>query len=397
MADSKKYIGIYDTLEDVQDALDNGQLSKPYVAKTMDNGHLDYNSLSPVDYSQYWCTYYPIDAKIYVKTKNFWTYNTTEYTGGDGKIPKADFPDFYGAGSGIYNYNELASNVVKFKYFQFDSTSATTDFTYAWRNCSSLKEFPMIDTSKGTDFESTWEGCSSLTTFPMLNLSSGIKIASAWKNCSKLTEFPLLDVSQGTNFAYAWMGCSNLTEFPSLNMGKGTNFSNTWEGCSSLKEFPLIDTSKGSNFAYAWHGCRALTSFPQLDLSNGTEFQSTWNGCSSLKEFPALDLSKGVNFTNAWLDCSAMTTMPQLDLSAGTNFSWPFGGCDNLTTLGGFGAISADIDLSPCTKLTVDSLMNVITQAATVTGKTMTLGSTNLAKLSDEQKAVATSKGWTLA
>ena len=41
--------------------------------------------------------------------------------------------------------------------------------------------------------------------------------------------------------------------------------------------------------------------------------------------------------------------------------------------------------------------MNVINQAATVTDKTMTLGSENLAKLTDEQKAVATSKGWTLA
>ena len=66
MADSKKYIGIYNSLDDVQDALDNGQLSNPYVAKTMDNGQLDYNSLSPVDYSQYWCTYYPIDAKIFL-------------------------------------------------------------------------------------------------------------------------------------------------------------------------------------------------------------------------------------------------------------------------------------------------------------------------------------------
>ena len=393
MADSKKYIGIYDTLEDVQDALDNGQLSKPYVAKTMDNGQIDYNSLSPVDYSQYWCTYYPLDAKIWVKTSAQYS-NYTEYTGGDGKIPKSDFPDFYGAGSNGFN---ASSTVEKFKYFQFDSTSATTDFAYAWQGCSSLTSFPLIDTSKGTTFETTWKGCSSLTEFPLLDLHNGTKFHETWQNCSSLTSFPLINTSNGTQFSYTWDGCSGLTSFPLINTAKGTNFSNTWKGCSSLKEFPLIDTSKGVDFAYAWHGCRALTSFPQLDLSNGTEFQSTWNGCSSLKEFPALDLSKGVNFTNAWLDCSAMTTMPQLDLSAGTNFSWPFGGCDNLTTLGGFGAISADINLSPCTKLTVESLMNVITQAATVTGKTMTLGSTNLAKLTDEQKAVATSKGWTLA
>ena len=274
MADSKKYIGIYDTLEDVQDALDNGQLSKPYVAKTMDNGQIDYNSLSPVDYSQYWCTYYPIDAKIWVKNYEGEYGSPIEYTGGDGKIPKADFPNFYCVGSGAYGNS---SNVTKFKYFQFDSTSNNQFFNNAWLNCKALTEFPLIDTSKGTYFRQAWYGCSSLTSFPQLDLSKGINFNSAWRDCSSLTEFPM------------------------------------------------------------------------LDLSNGTDFSGAWNNCSAL------------------------------------------------TNLGGFGAISADIDLSPCPKLTVESLMNVITQAATVTGKTMKFGSTNLAKLSDEQKAVATNKGWTLA
>ena len=319
MADSKKYIGIYNTLEDVQDALDNGQLSKPYVAKTMDNGQLDYNSLSPVDYSQYWCTYYPIDAKIYVKSAGVW--GQTQYTGGDGKIPKADFPNFAYAGT----CGQGNSTLVKFKYWDDSNTKNMNDFSSAWKGCQSLKEFPMIDTSKGTDFTS------------------------------------------------AWMSCSSLTEFPALNLSKGVNFNNAWWGCSSLTEFPMVDLSNGTNFSYAWRDCNSLATFPQLDLSNGT------------------------NFTNAWFQCSALTTIPQLDLSKGTDFEQTWYNCPALTTLGGFGAISADIDLSSSTKLTVESIMNVINQAATVTGKTMTLGSTNLAKLTDEQKAVATSKGWTLA
>ena len=48
------------------------------------------------------------------------------------------------------------------------------------------------------------------------------------------------------------------------------------------------------------------------------------------------------------------------------------------------------------------SMINIINQAADlnslgITGKTMNFGGTNLAKLTDEQKAVATSKGWTLS
>ena len=347
MADSKKYIGIYDTLEDVQDALDNGQLSKPYVAKTMDNGQLDYNSLSPVDYSQYWCTYYPLDAKIWVTTSSDDYYpNVVEYTGGDGRISKADFPDFYGAGS---RSNRNISTVEKFKYFQFDSTSNTRYFRYAWANCKSLTIFPLIDTSKGTNFYHAWEYCSSLTTFPQLDLSNG------------------------------------------------TDFTSAWDGCSSLTEFPAVYLTKGTNFTSAWHNCSGLTSFHAMNLSKGTDFSSAWDGCSSLTEFPSLDLSSGTNFYMAWQGCSSLTTMGQMDLSSGTSFSMTWMNCKALTNLGGFGAISADIDLSSSTKLTVESIMNVINQAATVTGKTMTLGSTNLAKLSDEQKSVATSKGWTLA
>ena len=110
-----------------------------------------------------------------------------------------------------------------------------------------------------------------------------------------------------------------------------------------------------------------------------------------------MDLHNGTGFGNAWYGCTSLTTFPALDLHNGTYFGGAWNNCTSLTTLGGFGAISADIDLSASTLLTVESLMNVITQAATVTGKTMKFGSDNLAKLTDEQKAVATNKGWTLA
>ena len=175
-------------------------------------------------------------------------------------------------------------------------------------------------------------------------------------------------VPDGMSFGY-----STLIPFDDFDFTQKTKFRYCWYYCSSLTEFPLLNTSRGTDFWFAWNGCSGLTSFPQLDLSSGTNFGFAWGSCSKLASFPALDLSNGTNFWYAWDNCSA------------------------LTTLGGFGAIKADIDLSYSPKLTVDSLMNVITQAATVTGKTMTLGSTNLAKLTDEQKAVATNKGWTLA
>ena len=108
------------------------------------------------------------------------------------------------------------------------------------------------------------------------------------------------------------------------------------------------------------------------------------------------------DYSWAWYACIHLTTLPQLDLSNVTTFDQSWYNCTSLTTLGGFGAVKESISLSDSPNLTVDSIMNVLNQAADlnelgITGKTMKFGSTNLAKLTDEQKAVATNKGWTLS
>ena len=54
--------------------------------------------------------------------------------------------------------------------------------------------------------------------------------------------------------------------------------------------------------------------------------------------------------------------------------------------------------LDNSTMLTTNELVKILNNLATAESKqTLTLGSTNLAKLTDEQKAIATNKGWTLA
>ena len=61
--------------------------------------------------------------------------------------------------------------------------------------------------------------------------------------------------------------------------------------------------------------------------------------------------------------------------------------------------INTDLDISSSTKFTREELVEIIgnLKAQTSGSKTLSMGSTNLAKLTDEDKAVATGKGWTLA
>jgi hypothetical protein len=69
----------------------------------------------------------------------------------------------------------------------------------------------------------------------------------------------------------------------------------------------------------------------------------------------------------------------------------------NLTNITFSGVIATGtIDFSKCTKLTHDSLMSIINHLKDGASNTLTLGATNLAKLTDAEKAIATTKGWTL-
>ena len=123
--------------------------------------------------------------------------------------------------------------------------------------------------------------------------------------------------------------------------------------------------------------------------------------CSSLTSIPQLDTSNVKIMSSMFDSCRSLTSIPQLDTSNVTSMStiFGYGTINTLTDLGGFKNLSISITsyfLDQCPKLTVDSLMNVINNLATVSDKSLKFGSTNLNKLTPEQIAVATANGWTL-
>ena len=314
-----------------------------------------------------------------------------------------------GGGGGSVSSSHPLPNGIKFvgsTWETFDcgkyDWSQIYDASEMFKDCSNLKRIDNFPKNEINGCVYMFNGCSALESLPNgIKLKPYYTISSMFSRCASLTEIPYFDTSKVYSFYEAFNGCSSIVEFPLIDTSKGTDFGGTWQGCSSLTTFPLLNTSNGINFWHAWSNCSSLTSFPLLDLSAGTDFSYAWDECRGLTEFPSLDLSRGTSFRNTWNNCYALTTIGKLDLSAGTDFYSAWGVCRALTTVGGFGAIKESIELS-YSPLTVESLMNVITQAADlnglgITGKTMTLGSDNLAKLTDEQKAIATSKGWTLA
>lgn len=147
-----------------------------------------------------------------------------------------------------------------------------------------------------------------------------------------------------------------------------------FNACKNLISI-TISNSVTSIESGAFSSCVLLTSI-DIPTSVLAIKGSAFYGCVALTDITIPNavtiISAGV-FTN----CSKLT-----NVTLGDNFN-----CNGL-------------DLSSSTKYSVDTIVAMFTALADRTGQTaytLTLGATNLAKLSDEQKAIATDKNWTLA
>ena len=182
------------------------------------------------------------------------------------------------------------------------------------------------------------------------------------------------DTANVTNMISMFSSCYNLTTIPQFDTSKVTNMSSMFANCSKLTTVHLFDTSKVTNMYSMFSSCSSLTTVPQFDTSNVT----------------------GMNYM--FQDCSKLTVIPQFDTSNVTSMNYMFNYCSSLKEIHMIN-INASLNISDSTKFTREALLEIIgnLKAQTSGTKTLTMGATNLAKLTDEDKAIATNKGWTLA
>ena len=294
-------------------------------------------------------------------------------------------------------YAEKISSIVVNKYT--GDTISVRDYRIKFAY-STFYEVPDWADFKGvTDMSEMFYGCSSLTTIPQIDTSSVTNMHAMLVNCSSLTTIQLIDTSRVTNMRSMLANCSSLTTIPQIDTSSVTSMALMLSNCSSLTTIPQIDTSSVTDMESMFSGCKGLTTIPQIDTSNVTSMEFMFRGCSSLTTIPQIDTSSVTNMYGMFTGCTSLTTIPQINTSTVENMDYIFRYCTSLTDLGGFIGLKCNLDLSSCRAITHDSIMNVINNAADVTGNDirLKLGSANLAKITDEEKAVATNKGWTLA
>ena len=193
------------------------------------------------------------------------------------------------------------------------------------------------------------------------------------------------DVSNVTDFSAMFDDCNNLKtiDVSKWNTSSATNMSYMFSG-NSLETLDVssFNTSKVTNMRLMFSDCWSLThlDISNFDTSNVVHFDLVFNGWNHVCEelnISGLNLTKVTNINNAF-----------------TNSNFKVIRCDGLRLPN---IDMSTIGLHTSAALTVDSivgLLNALPQSDK--GYSFQIGSDNIAKLSNEQKAIATDKGWTL-
>ena len=252
-----------------------------------------------------------------------------------------------------------------------------------------LLGIPLIDTSGVTSGASLFNSCYKLTAIPQINTSNITSANTMFNNCTSLLTIPLLDTSKVTTMASMFAYCTALQTIPKLNTSACTNTSGMFNGCTALKTIPQIDMSNVTNISSMFKDCKSLETIPQLDTSKVFSYTNVFSGCSNLTKLPSLNLGAAINVTDLFKECSKLTDVGGLiDLGKTVTASTsPNNSYYSLT-------------LTQCNALTHDSLLNIINGLYDISGKPVQkiiLGNTLKAKLTAEEIAIATNKGWTVS
>lgn len=198
----------------------------------------------------------------------------------------------------------------------------------------------------------------------------------------------------------------DVCSFLNTNTATATNMWNMFSECVNLTELDLsgLDTSNVTNMNTMFYNCISLRKLDlsNFETSNVTDMGYMFKSCSNLTELNLsnFDTSNVTNMTEMFYNCENLVTINGiLDFNNASKTNAFIMGCVNLETIyiKNFNT-PRNNNFSDCVKLSHESLVywiNNLKQSGTV--KTITFGSVNLAKLTEEEIAVATEKNWTLS
>ena len=189
-------------------------------------------------------------------------------------------------------------------------------------------------------------------------------------------------------------------------------------GDSDFTVGPDWDMTEYTNTGYMFNRCFYMTNIPLYNISNVTNTDTMFGDCEKLTTIPQLNTSKVKTGYSMFFHCIKLNNIPLLDFSSMTDSRYMFCNCSSLTNLEGFKNFgmqenlkTEDPDIIPintwvpmffgCTAITRQSCINIFNNlydraSAGYSIVTISFESEVIARLTDEDIAIAANKGWNI-
>ena len=402
----QRFIQSFPTSQDIQSALDNKELGKPYVALSREEPSIDWNS-KEIDYTGMPLTFEIISGGT-IGLKGISAETNYEYQINDGEIVTGQ------AASNAYtNISLSAGDVIKIRGFLNTrsrglSVNPDADLVFnIYGNVASLgsssrvkielagkyvinaENLVMLDpnfscqslfngcvdliippkTVISKDCEYMFANCTRLTASPELPATELVKncYSNMFQGCTSLTQAPALPATTLADWCYRSMfaNCTRLTTSPELPATELTGgcYSYMFHRCMNLTQAPVLPSTElaASCYEYMFDDCKSLAVAPELPattLANNC-YQYMFAYCTSLTQAPALPATELANYCYTYMfsDCRSLTQAPELPATALTESCYysMFNGCTNLNYIK---CLARDISATNCTKYWLSSTYN---------------------------------------
>lgn len=331
----------------------------------------------------------------------------------------------------FYNCNNLSELNVS----SFDTINVKSLLNMFY-NCKKVGVLDVsgFNTSKVTDMGGLFYGCNNITEIDVSKFDTGNveNMEHMFYGCINLYSIPLSgwDTKSVKNMGGMFYSCVKLyaLDLSTWVTDKVTDMYNMFHSCSLLTEIKMdnFDTSNVTNMGYMFHNCEKLAGLDisHFDTRNVTNMRNMFYGCSSLTDLDLshLDTSKVTNMSymlcnlrsnvkfNNKVNNALKNTTSMFNIFYGNSIDMTNFSLANSTNNTQFIAIAPNlVDFIPPTNintsikvlaenLSVDSLKALIENLGIVTKpQHLEIGSSNIAKLTDEEIAVAINKGWSVS
>ena len=287
-----------------------------------------------------------------------------------------------------------------------------------FQGCNLLESITNLDklnTRYVTNMSSVFQGCETIEELMVSGwvVDNVTSMSNLFSGCVNLKELDLSDwdVSRVIDMAYMFYECQglqtlNMTGWMTDNLQRMYSI---FQGCSKLMEINVgrWDITGVTDLNCVFQNCSSLIS---LDLTgwnvmNVVEFGSLFQNCVSLKTLKVTGwrTNNVKNLSYAFYNCKNLTELDlsDWDLDAADDVSslyFTFISCDLLGRLLSPKNINSSVTIpNQNSKDTLIAILNNLKDRTSSSSLKLTLGATNLSKLSSDDILIATNKNWSVA